>query len=76
MKYFSTFSSILFISKDKFEKTNFCLMNKNDPICTRENNDCLDEISSKDLISGFNFGYGKIINITSMELENEGNGEK
>ena len=67
---------VIFLSKDKFYKHNFCLMNKNDPICIEENNDCYDQISSNDLISGFNFGHGKIINITaSMEMKNKGNGK-
>ena len=65
------------ISINKFYKSNFCLMNKNDPICINENNDCFEKLYSNDFISGFNFGHGKFINITaSMELENKGTGKK
>ena len=68
---------IISLSIDKFYKSNFCLMNKNDPICINENNDCFDQIYSNDLISGFNFGHGRFINITSsMALENKGIGKK
>ena len=68
---------IIYVSKDRFYKTNFCLMNKNDPICINENNDCFDEmIYSNDLISGFNFGIGRLINInSSIKSENKGIGK-
>ena len=52
-------------------------MNKNDPICAKENNDCFDQIYSNELISGFNFGHGRFINIkSSMVLENKVIGRK
>ena len=68
---------IIYVSKDRFYKTNFCLMNKNDPICIKENNNCFDEmVYSNYLISGFNFGIGKLIKInSSIESENKGDGK-
>ena len=64
---------IISISKDKFGKRNFCLMNQNDPICINENNDCFDKVvDSNDLVSGYDFGHGKFIHFTSsIESENQ-----
>ena len=65
----ATFIALLaFLSKDKFVQNNFCLMNKNDPFCVDQQNDCFDQIDSNDFISGFNFGFIKHIKIHGTKV--------
>ena len=65
----ATFIALLAsLSKDKFVKNNFCLMNKNDPFCVDQQNDCFDQIDSNDFISGFNFGFIKHIKIHGTKV--------
>ena len=57
--------SIIFISKDKFDPKNFCLMNKMDPLCKNINTDCLTKAKPNSSIKGFNFGFGSLIEFQS-----------
>ena len=57
--------SIIFISKNKFNPENFCLMNKKDRLCQNINTDCLSKTRPNSSIEGFNFGFGSFIKIQS-----------
>ena len=65
----ATFIALLAtLSKNKFVKNNFCLMNKNDPFCIDQQNDCFDQIDSNDFINGFNLGFIKHIKIKAKTV--------
>ena len=65
----ATFIALLAtLSKNKFVKNNFCLMNKNDPFCVDQPNDCFDQLDSNIFINGFNFGFVKHIEITGKKV--------
>lgn len=57
---------IIFLSKDKLNPTNFCVMNQNEPLCKNKNRDCFD--ISDETISVVDFGFGKFI-----EFDKSGN---
>jgi len=62
------------LSEPAFIPRNFCLMNKNDPICVDERNDCLEKASSNEILDAFGFGFGTIVEINSTKTENAGIG--
>ena len=57
--------SIVIISKGKFDKRNFCLMNKMDASCKNIETDCLNKARPNSSIEGINFGFGSFIQIQS-----------
>ena len=68
---------VIYILKDRFLRTNFCLLNKNELICIKEKTDCFDQIGPNNVIDGASFGFINLIQInSSRKNQNKGIGKK
>ena len=54
---------VICLSIEKFKKDNFCLMNKNDKFCELIENDCFSKMKTNSFIEGFDFGFGKFVEL-------------